>query len=554
MIRLRNAILAVVASLFATGALAQGFTQDSERATVAEELFGGSAVKLEFGAEDFTPKAKLIFGGATAAAATIMAGTEFDVTLTLGNATFAEPVSNSDFRWGSWGPANTARGGLDCDTATTGNEGADDVEAGTGDDPTALVFCDAAAEVTIKRDGGGKNTNSVTFTVTVGTGALDNNVVPMLGNHDDDDATPDDYAGTTRKIVFDMPDLNASGLRAAVEGRGGVNVTASWSIEQTKSGGTVIMESVVDNTKCGGVGEGKAPVSCTIIDAAKVVTGITASAGGGEISLVPADERSVLVGGNGKAVDPQRALLANVAVAVAPGFGGAKDQDGEAIDGFTGDLSGSLAIRVSSDSFNEGDVVYIDSNGNRKVDGREAFEMDNGAAMDTVPLSSSSMNVYYVPSGDHPLTHRTTFTTTANTEFADSNAMNRSSRAVTAELELFGIRPGEAKAYAIAPGTSTDESNIRVTCETAGKDGCNVFLDCHDTAGMNTFGEAGMMIGPNATEHLTQMEIQDALGLDESWSGRLSCDVLSSAPISVQVLTRANGVLVNNTSVNEGGN
>ena len=73
MTRLRNAILALTASLLSTGALAQvGFVQDSEPVTfVPEELFGGGAVELDFADfEDadtpFVPKAKLIFNGGTA--------------------------------------------------------------------------------------------------------------------------------------------------------------------------------------------------------------------------------------------------------------------------------------------------------------------------------------------------------------------------------------------------------------------------------------------------------------------------------------------------------
>jgi hypothetical protein len=330
-------------------------------------------------------------------------------------------------------------------------------------------------------------------------------------------------------------------------------VTASWSITQTKSGGTVIQEEVVNSNQCGGVGEGKVPVNCSIIDAVAVVTGITATAGSGSISLVPTDERSVLVGGNGKAVDPQRATLATVAVQVAPSFGGARDQDGDLIDGFTGDLSGSLAIRVSSDSFNDGDVVYIDTNDNKKVDGREAFDMDDGVASDTVPLDSAAKTIYYVPSGDVALKHRTEFTITANTEFADTDAKMRSAKPATAMLKLNGIGDEVAKAYAIAPETSTDIANVRVTCETSAKEGCNVFLDCKDETGMNTFGEAGAMLGPSTTVTWQQDDIADALGLDDGWEGRLACDVLSSDGITVQILTRASGVLVNNTAISEGG-
>lgn len=556
MIRLRNAILAVVASLFATGALAQGFMQDSETATVASELFGSGSVKLEFGAAGFEPKAKLIFMGADNASTDIAAATEFNVALTLNNATFAEPVSNADFEWGTWGPASAGRlEGDDCVLEGTARATADQGDPAL----TRRSFCPAATEVTIERDGGGKNTNSVSFKVTVGATALTGNVNPTATDEDSEPTTPDTYVGTTRKIVFNMPNLNATGLRAVGENNAadkGVQVTASWAISQTKSGGTVITEAVTNPNVCGAGEAGKTPVNCTIIDAVAVVESINAdvSTAGGMISLVPTDERSVLVGSNGKASDPQRALLAKVSVVVATNFGGAKDQDGDTIDGFTGDLSGSLAISVSSDSFNDDDVVYIDSNNNKKVDGREAFDMDGGVASDTVPLGTAAMDIYYEPSGDVPLKHRTAFTTTANTEFADADAKMRSAKAGTATLKLFGIKDGVAKAYAIAPSTHMDQSNIRVTCESSAKAGCNVFLDCHDTDGMNTFGEAGLTVGPNATEHLTQMDIQEALGMDEAWSGRLSCDVLSSAEISVQVLTRSNDVLVNNTSVNEGGN
>ena len=528
MIKLRNAVLAMAMGLLATGALAQHFTQDSQAATVAEELFGSGSVKLEFNdfgdADDaFVPKAKLIFGGAE----TITNETEFSVTFTLSNATFAEPVSNSDFMWGSWGPDDN---------------GADDI-SGNADDNQSLVFTPLPAEVTLERSDGGKNTNSVSFKVTVEADTpIAGLMTPTLGTD------PVEYAGETRKIVFVLPDVNASGLLAANAMVptlvNGVDVTVTPAISQPKSGGTVIMESVMNGHLCGVTPLAKAPatVGCPVVEAVAVITSIANTAGGGLISLAPTDERSVLVGGNGKASDPQRAWLSTVQVAIAEGFGGARDQDGDVIDDFTGDLAGTLAIRVSSDSFGEDDVVYIDSNANGKVDGREAFEMDNGVASDTVPLVSSPLSLFYVPSGDEPLKHRTSFTTTANTEFADATAKLRSAKAATAQLKLHGIKDGVAKAYAIAPVSSTDMANVRVTCETSAKTGCNVFLDCKDQMGMNTFGEAGIDVGPGMTARWSQMDIAMALGLEDGWDGRMACDVLSSAPITVQVLTRAAGV------------
>ena len=60
------------------------------------------------------------------------------------------------------------------------------------------------------------------------------------------------------------------------------------------------------------------------------------------------------------------------------------------------------------------------------------------------------------------------------------------------------------------------------------------------------------MVGPGETVRWNQMQIAGALGLDDGWEGRLACEVLSSAEITVQVLTRAAGVLVNNTATDSG--
>lgn len=533
MINLRNTVLAMTMGLFAIGAPAHAqFLQDSDSAVVAEELFGSAAVKVEFNEFDatmqaapFVPKAKLIWS-----AGDLLEDTEFSVTFTLSRATFAEPVSNADFMWGEWGRDSTA------------------------EPPNSVrVFTVDNDEVTIERDGGGKGDNSVTFKVTIKTGqGSTGNLNPV---YDMTDMTWS--ADTTRKIVFLVPDLNVSGLSApSTFSPNGTDATVTATITQTKSGGTEIVEAITAGNKCGDDVLNMSPtvtVGCPVVEAAAVITSIANTAGGGLISLKPEDERSVLVFASGTAVTPQRTALATVQVMVADGFGGARDQDGDVIDGFTGDLSGSLAIRVSSDSFNEGDVVYIDTNSNRLVDGREAFDMDEGVASDTVSLDDARKVVYYVPSGDAPLTHRTTFTTAANTEFADTEARQRTARAAVAELKLHGIKDGVAQAYAIAPVGHSDITNVRVTCESPAMAGCNVFLDCKDQAGMNTFGEAGTKVGPGETVTWQQDGIQAALGLDAPWEGRLACDVLSSAAISVQVLTRAVGVLVNNTPISAGG-
>ena len=70
---------------------------------------------------------------------------------------------------------------------------------------------------------------------------------------------------------------------------------------------------------------------------------------------------------------------------------------------------------------------------------------------------------------------------------------------------------------------------------------------------MSTFYEDGAMLDGYTTTVWQQGAIAEALGLADGWAGRMSCDVLSTAPVTVQVLTRAAGVLVNNTYVDRGG-
>ena len=589
MIRLRNAVLALATGLLATGAYAQHFMQDMESATVAHELFGGDAVELEFKDFDadtastmFEPKAKLIFGGS----AMIATNTEFSVTYRLSNATFAESVSFQDFMWGSWGPRIVADDGATADV---------DESAGN----CQLEFTALPVEVEVEREGGSKGSGEVTFNVKI-LGQADSGATPpnsalvagttsipglaspvkstptgkltradcTVASNQEAEGLVDGYVAgsTTRKIVFVLPNVDATGLRAAGANGAtdpGASVVVTSVIEQTKSTGTSIMEGVHMGHHCGTLADGmprvvaRAPGTggCPVVNAVKVITGITAdvTGAGGLISLTPDDDRAVLVGGDGKALKVQRALLATVKVE-ANLASGARDQDGDPITSFTNDMAGSLAITVSSEGFRDGDEVYIDENSNGEIDGREAFEIDGETALDTILLASGNTAVYYVPNGKDALKHRTAFSTVASTEFADVDNRTVSSKAGAATLKLHGIRDGVAKAYAIAPITSTDIANVRVTCEATGKTGCNVFLDCKDAMGMNTFGEAGAMIGPGMTVRWNQMDVAAALGLEDGWEGRMSCDVLSSAPITVQVLTRANGVLVNNTAIATGGN
>ena len=540
-------LLAVVATVtLATGVRAQAevemYQYTNRFELVAEELFGGDAVKLEFedvdaieqapvwAAEMFAPLAGLIVQG------TISSGTEFEVTYTLSNATFAEPVSMADIVLGVVQP--------DAD-------GIDNI-SGNADDGREWILTRAdPSPVTLERRGGEKDSESVTFIVSVNTAMTKiRRVQPSQGP----------FTGQDYYFFFLLPDLNVTtDLRAPDPGPERISlrvptgryVGLNTTVYQRRSGGSAISDTVRGSSNC------DESLGCPMVAAVKAIKDIANTPGEGLISREPADKRSVLVGADGEASKPQRALLTTVRVTPSDDFATYRDRvydrDGDLVDGFAGDLAGRMVIEVSSDSFNSGDMVYIDADANGEVDVNEAFDMGDAVASTKLPLGYEPMTLYYVPSGDAALKHRAEFTTTARTEFRSRDNKVRAAAPAMAHLLLHGIKETVAKAYGIAPLSSSDATNVRVTCEASIKAGCHVFLDCKDPAGEEMFHEAGVIIGPNATEHWDQMKIADTLGLDEGWEGWLACDVLSTAPISVQVLTRSEGVLTNTTYVTEGG-
>ena len=250
-----------------------------------------------------------------------------------------------------------------------------------------------------------------------------------------------------------------------------------------------------------------------MVEAVSVIQEIANVPTGGMISRAPDDRRLKRVTDEGRHENPQRAKLATVHLMAAPDFGGARDRDGDRITGFRGALAGRLLIEVSSDGFRSGDRVYVDTGGNGQINGREAFNIDDRLARLAVPLNAEAMDIWYVPNGRDALRHGTAFTVTANTEFGNRAHKVRSAVPATATLRLQGMKDTVAKAYAIAPLGSGDTANVRITRETAAKSGCNVFLDCKDQDGANTFGDAGAIIGPGQTVRWDQMDIAEALGL-----------------------------------------
>ena len=112
----------------------------------------------------------------------------------------------------------------------------------------------------------------------------------------------------------------------------------------------------------------------------------------------------------------------------------------------------------------------------------------------------------------------------------------------TARLE----DPGVSRVYAIIPNLGMNGiTRVRITCEAPQE--CTVFLKCTEfmecdaPTGMSYFGELSGTIDSGATEVLGVEDIGNVLGADDGWDGLLSCEVLSTGEVSVQVLVRVPG-------------
>ena len=486
----------------------------SSAAMVASELFGSGAVKLEFGETGFAPEYNLTYvpamdagtpaeGNTPAVPPASVADESVQpddigmITYLLSGATFDERVSPNDFE---------------------------------------ITGSDSAARLKVTANGA-KGDNSVTVEVTAGAAWV-----------------ASDGDASDVKIKFTIPDLSAAPGRAA----GAVNpvrMTSSYMLSTQSK----FPEGSPKNMNCDDRTKSTPVRGCQIVTASPYIDTFSLSgAAKGNIDLA---NRAKLISGTTHLADIAIGTVKVMAVAGTA----IKDQDGDPVN-FAGDLSGDVAIKVASSQFRDGDIVYIDDNGDKKpTDSREMFAISDGMATADralpVPGEGTPMatwTVRYMPNGEDALTHDTKLTVSAATDFTDRDNMNATAKmdtasAITSTLALNGIRGAPAKAYAVAPLDNTDTTNLRITCESGME--CRAFLSCHDDMGTDYFGDAGIMIPANGSKRLDQTMINSELDMmeGESWSGRLSCEVLSTAPISVQVLTRADGVLVNNTYVGPGG-
>lgn len=235
----------------------------------------------------------------------------------------------------------------------------------------------------------------------------------------------------------------------------------------------------------------------------------------------------------------------------------------EAVSGASGDKL-DISVTGSGVSFTDADILFLSSNAAYNMNSDTRLTVSGSTASSSVELvniataaddaQGPEFKLYYVPAAGRTLTRDAAFTTTYQLNFAaatrkDSEQMSTGS--VTLELSGLSTR---GYAYAVTPDNSPagDRGSLRIRCEDTSA--CVVFLECFNHAGdrVGDFVSIGDNIAPNAVAVISSDRLENLIG---SWrgQGRLSCEVVSSGPVGVQMFTRSSGgVLVNNSYINRG--
>jgi hypothetical protein len=515
--RAASAIAYVAALLLATGAWAAHWEMYvNNPVTYAKEVFGGddpAAGGVTLGAdvdtttdmdEQTSVDMRLVLPHANntdfgANDQTVGDESELEVTVTLLGATFGQAVNWTDIR-------------LDDDTDES-------------DMPSNFV------KVGGSQVDGRRGDNSVTFKI-----------------HVPEDAQDIDYTGTGMGgqtghfIRIDLGSLNG------YAGAGAVTLSVSMRVTDgpqnnfptTFEAVEEVMAVTADDTAMPPVvGVEYVPgTSGMIANAVTAVTFTGANGGTGNIDLA------------------DRAKLAAPATQVAVGsLSNESNEDAVEKDGMTkfaeeGGDGTKYDVHVTvTGMVRDTDTIFYSADA--MMDDKESLSITDGVATGTFRLGDGT--VYFVPDGETPMSAGD-LTASFAVEYDATSVVDPAAVGGGGELVYNGVEM-QARAYAIPNQVHPDEGNVRIFCGAQGDGTCTVFLDCNEQNGMARFGELGDTIAAGATEHLTEAEIAEVLGVDD-WMGRLSCDVLSSAmtPVSVQVLVRSEGSLINNTYVSSGGN
>ena len=523
-LRMVRSLLRATACLLALGASGATFTVDVSDAKIyAKEVFGAEASNVVVDYDDEAPKITLSIGMVTATEAMeVDDGDTTDITFTLANARFARNVRLSSLQStnNAVDIVRTDDGRRDDSSVTFRIEADGDLPLATST-ITTVSFEFAVPELT------GLNTSKpVTATVAVDSGGgsgwprsdaastvagtdtgLDDGNLRALGPMPMTGERP-----TKPLISF------ADGLRFAVGGSGGTRmIDVSGGRTDFTTDGAAVLGTVTLGLETAADCEDPPSSDCV---------------------LQPSG-------------DP---------------FSIARRQDGE------GDL-----IVTSAGDFRAGDMVWLDADGSKTAQASEMLTMDDGVASGTFDIADlagdsraargsvareegiATNTLYYAPNGEdglRPSEYRSRFSVdfqaAGNADKPEQESRFETMYATTVDPSGAG-EPVAIEATRTAGSvpalTATDVGNLRIKCEVSSP--CVIHLECDDVNGETWFARLDEPIPGRATLHLTAADIAEALGIsvEEGWDDSLSCAILGSRDISVQVLTRTGGVLVNHTYV-----
>lgn len=526
-------------------ALAQNAVVDTHMGpNYAAELFGpgSNEVVLEYMvvagdttvsppvvAVDEQPKIKVVLGS------NVTAGSGATLSITLDGAVFADPVR--------------PRSHLLIATRTTNVDS-------TGDTPVTTY--------TYAPD----NTKSVTVNSTTGGAAGDSMVsfeIEAATALAGDSATTTD-ASTDDAIVFALPPVTEA---AAAMGFLGKGVRATISLTSASSADGAFPDFPTSGQLMPGTNRretGKRVVIPPAYTTGGLVPSAALSIVGDQMSVetgrINVKDRTRL-GGLPATRSPVNLRISSVTISLDQDL---RQADGEGFSiGRRGGGSGEVTVSVLG-NVREGDMVIFDMDGDGKADDGEMLDIDGGIASgdfdldellpvgdDDIQTTSATGTVLYFPQAEGPLRAGSLITTYSVTydEETNGSAGFGSPSAATGMPSVSALTYGSfgtIKAYAIAPMSSGDESNIRIRCGSSVP--CTVYVACDSADGTDYFGQSNT-IHPWSVDTLNAMELADVIGADDAdFAGRLSCEVIGGA-LTVQVLTRSGGALVNNTYVGQ---
>ena len=557
----------VVACLFAgIGAWGAKVTV-ADQPTYASELFGPGHDSPVY-PEGMTPRVTLLLPGNLNAVANDPQ-TEADETMPARNHSGAVEVT-FDLIGGTF------------DAAVTGLMFDNDA----GGDNAAVPAPAAVASIV---SGGGKDDRSITIRVEEADQTANNN---EGRNGAFTDRSPGTVAND-QTIYFDVPrlaDLALSGAHAK-DPEKSVKLRATWRLISGAFGAPAFLtggaangftEKVVLARDSLTLSISGSHTQSIVIDGDSAFTSIkTPPAAKGYVTLatvtvttkqlnpltaVEGEKRTVVgklqTGGNDTDDDNEIYTEAKTGVPAKPWL--LHDLDGNEIEE---GLRGTLTIHASGTRglFNEGDVLFVDYDNDGKMGEGEGIVHDGGMMAEGEALSIDSgksdsfkdgitgnFKVLYMPGGKEHINHDSMIKVTAMVEYSDPSAIDEGDESNYTTLNFDGVGD-PIMAYAIAQTDNGrgDSSNLRVRCE-ASTD-CRVFLECWGDAGTETrgFGEVEGGVPADGVKVWTAADVEDVTGRmpDDT---RHSCRVLSKGMVTVQQLTRSEGVLVNNTAVGGG--